>query len=94
VLSSREQVVRLEDELAITTMGSKDYYLSNFTLFILIYNAVKDLILGHLNLILGPRSFSNHKLIFKLWTLNQIKMTQKWINMVDTGSNKVQTISF
>jgi hypothetical protein len=30
---AREQVVQLEDELAITTMGSKDYYLSNFTLF-------------------------------------------------------------
>jgi hypothetical protein len=33
VLRAREQVVRLEDELAITTMGSKDCYLSNFTLF-------------------------------------------------------------
>jgi hypothetical protein len=49
---------------------------------------------GSFKLDLGPRSFSNHKLVFKFWTLYQIKMTQKWINMVDTGSNKVQTISF
>jgi hypothetical protein len=30
---ARKQVVWLEDELAITTMGSKDCYLSNYTLF-------------------------------------------------------------
>jgi hypothetical protein len=73
------------------TMGSNDGCLSNFTLVqtILIYFGVKDLILGHLNLILGPRSFSNHRLDFKILTLHQIKMTQKWINVVDTRSNKV-----
>jgi hypothetical protein len=32
-LLHRKQVVRLEDELAITMMGSKDCCLSNFTLF-------------------------------------------------------------
>jgi hypothetical protein len=31
----REQVVRLEDELAITMMGSKDCCLNNFTLFLI-----------------------------------------------------------
>jgi hypothetical protein len=90
------QVVRLVDELAVVTMGSNDGCLSNFTLVqtILIYIGVKDLILGHLNLILGPRSFSNHRLDFKILTLHQIKMTQKWINVVDTRSNKVQTMLF
>ena len=94
--NARENVVRLEDELARAPMGSKDCCLSNFTLFliILIYNAVKDLMLGHLNFILGPRSFSNHELVFKFLTLYQIKMTQKWINVVDTGSNRVHTMSF
>ena len=91
-----EQVVRLVDELAVVTRGSKDCCLSSFTLFktILIYNAVKDWILGHLNLILGPRSFSYHRLDFKFLTIHQIKMTQKWINVVDHRSNKVQTMSF
>jgi hypothetical protein len=91
-LMMREQVIRLVDKLAPATMGSKDCCSSNFTLFktILIYNAVKDWILGHLNLILGPRSFSNHRLDFKFLTLHEIKMTQKWINEVDNGSNKVQ----
>jgi hypothetical protein len=86
----------LVDKLAPMTMGSKDCCLSNFTLFstILIYNAVKDWILGHLNLILGLWSFSNHRLDFKFLTLHEIKMTQKWINVVDNGSNKVQTMSF
>jgi hypothetical protein len=86
----------LVDELTFVTMGSKDCCFSNFTLFltILIYNAVKDWILGHFNLIWAPQSFSNHKLCFKFLTLYKIKMTQEWINMVDNGSNKVQTMSF
>jgi hypothetical protein len=86
----------LEDKLAVMMMGSKDCCLSNFTLFkiILIYNTVKDLMQSHLNLILGPQSFSNHALNFKFLTLYQIKMTKKWINVVDDGSNKVQTMSF
>jgi hypothetical protein len=48
-----EQVIWLVDELTFVTMGSKDCCLSNLTLFltILIYNAVKDWILGHFNLI-------------------------------------------
>jgi hypothetical protein len=33
VPTAQEHVVRLEDKLAIMTMGSKDCYLSNFTLF-------------------------------------------------------------
>jgi hypothetical protein len=86
----------LVDELTFVTMGSKDCCFSNFTLFktILIYNEVKDWILGHFNLIWTPRSFSNHKLRFKFLTLYKIKMTQEWINMVDNISNKVQTMSF
>jgi hypothetical protein len=49
---------------------------------------------SHLNLILGPQSFSNHRLELKFLTLHQIKMIQKRINVVDNWSNKVQTMSF
>jgi hypothetical protein len=56
LLCQEHEIVGLEDDLAIMMMGSKDCYLNKFLLFtiVLICNAVKDSMMSHLDLILGP----------------------------------------
>jgi hypothetical protein len=81
VRSKREQLCSIKQQAGYCNNGSKDCCINNLILLsiILIYSTVKDLVLSHFDLVRDPRCFLNHKLVFKLWTQCQIKMTHKLI---------------
>jgi hypothetical protein len=96
-LLHRKQVVRLEDELAVTMMGSsKGLLLKQLYSFLNHFNlqSNKRFNVESLKLDFGSAILFKSQTRFKMFDSLSIKMTQKWINVVDNGSNKVQTMSF